>query len=73
MAEDGEARRLKRRSYLRSYDRRRMVEIDPGSFVNVVRRYGADAAGVTALIEAAQQSPTIAAADIGFACGNCAK
>jgi hypothetical protein len=26
---------VKRRSYIRSYDRRRMVEIDPGSFVNV--------------------------------------
>lgn len=44
---------------------------DIEEFVGVVRRYGADATGVTAMIEAAKQGPTIAAADISFACGNC--
>lgn len=42
-------------------------------FVGVVRRYGADATGVRAMIDAAAEGPTIAAADIGFACGNCAR
>jgi hypothetical protein len=46
---------------------------DIEEFIGVVRRYGADASGVAALIEAAKQGPTIAAADIGFACGNCAR
>jgi hypothetical protein len=44
---------------------------DVEEFVGVVRRYGADAAGVRAMIEAAEEGPTIAVADIGFACGNC--
>lgn len=44
---------------------------DVEEFIGVVRRYGADAAGVRALIDAAAEGPTIAAADIGFACGNC--
>jgi hypothetical protein len=46
---------------------------DVEEFVGVVRRYGADAAGVRAMIDAAAEGPTIAAADIGFACGNCLK
>lgn len=46
---------------------------DVEEFVGVVRRYGADAAGVRALIDAAAEGPTIAGADIGFACGNCLK
>jgi putative metallopeptidase len=46
---------------------------DVEEFIGVVRRYGADAAGVRAMIDAAAEGPTIAAADIGFACGNCTK
>lgn len=46
---------------------------DVEQFVGVVRRYGADAAGVRAMIDAAAEGPTVAAADIGFACGNCVK
>jgi hypothetical protein len=42
-------------------------------FVSVVRRYGADASGVRAMIDAAAEGPTVAAAEIGFACGNCQK
>lgn len=44
---------------------------DVEEFVGVVRRYGADAAGVRAMIDAAAEGPTIAAADISFSCGNC--
>jgi hypothetical protein len=44
---------------------------DVEEFVGVVRRYGADAAGVRAMIDAAATGPTVAAADISFACGNC--
>jgi putative metallopeptidase len=44
---------------------------DVEEFVGVVRRYGADAAGIRAMIDAAAAGPTIAAADISFACGNC--
>lgn len=44
---------------------------DVEEFVDVVRRYGADATGVRALIDAAADGPTIAAAEIDFACGNC--
>jgi len=44
---------------------------DVEEFVGVVRRYGADAAGVRAMIDAAAEGPTVAPADIGFACGNC--
>jgi hypothetical protein len=46
---------------------------DVEEFVGVVRRYGADAAGVRAMIDAAAEGPTIASAGIGFACGNCPK
>jgi hypothetical protein len=46
---------------------------DVEEFIGVVRRYGADAAGVTAMIEAANEGPTVAAAEIGFACGTCLK
>jgi putative metallopeptidase len=46
---------------------------DVEEFVGVVRRYGAAAAGVQAMIDAAALGPTIAAADIDFACGNCAR
>jgi hypothetical protein len=44
---------------------------DVEEFIGVVRRYGAEAAGVRAMIEAAAEGPTVAAADISFACGNC--
>ncbi|MDB5611344.1 MAG: hypothetical protein JWP25_8244 [Bradyrhizobium sp.] len=46
---------------------------DVEEFVDVVRRYGADTSGVRAMIDAAAEGPTVAAADIGFACGNCVK
>jgi hypothetical protein len=46
---------------------------DVEEFVGVVRRYGAAAAGVQAMIDAAAEGPTIVAADIDFACGNCAR
>lgn len=44
---------------------------DVEEFVGVVRRYGADAAGVRAMIDAAAEGPAIGAADISFACGTC--
>jgi putative metallopeptidase len=44
---------------------------DVEEFVGVVRRYGAAAAGVQAMIDAAAGGPTITQADIDFACGNC--
>jgi putative metallopeptidase len=44
---------------------------DVEEFVGVVRRYGADAAGVRAMIDAAAEGPTVAAANISFACSNC--
>jgi hypothetical protein len=44
---------------------------DVEEFVGVVARYGADAAGVRALIDAAAAGPSIGAAEIGFACGTC--
>lgn len=40
-------------------------------FVNVVARYGADATGVRAMVDAAAAGPTIAQAQIDIACGNC--
>jgi hypothetical protein len=47
---------------------------DVAEFVGVVRRCGAAAAGVQAMIDAAAECPTIVvAADIDFACGSCAK
>lgn len=44
---------------------------DVEEFIGVVRRYGADAAGVRALIEAAEAGPEIAAAEIAQCCGTC--
>lgn len=44
---------------------------DVEEFVSVVRRYGADASGVRAMIDAATEGPMVAMADISFACGNC--
>lgn len=44
---------------------------DVEEFVGVVRRYGADAAHIRDLIEAAQRGPEIAAAAIASACGTC--
>jgi hypothetical protein len=44
---------------------------DVEEFVGVVRRYGADATGVRSMIDAANDGPTVAAADINFACGCC--
>jgi Putative phage metallopeptidase len=48
-----------------------LVGHDVEEFVGVVRRYGADATGVRALVEAANATPTVAAAAIGAACGSC--
>jgi hypothetical protein len=50
-----------------------LVAHDVEEFVGVVRRYGAAAAGVQAMIDAAAQGPTIATADIDFACGSCVR
>lgn len=44
---------------------------DVEEFVGVVRRYGADAAGIRELIEAAEAGPEIAAASIAQCCGTC--
>ena len=44
---------------------------DVEEFVGVVARYGAGAAGVSEMIEAAGRRPLIAAADIAGACGTC--
>ena len=44
---------------------------DVEEFVGVVRRYGADAAGVRALIDAANKGPEIANVHIAQACGTC--
>jgi hypothetical protein len=49
-----------------------LVGHDVEEFVGV-RRHGAAAASVQAMIDAAAQGPTLAEADIEFACGNCAK
>ena len=46
---------------------------DVEEFVGVVRRYGADAAGVRAMIEAAAEAPTVAPASIVQVCGTCQK
>ena len=48
-----------------------LVGHDVEEFVGVVRRYGAAAAGVQAMIDAANATPTVAAAAIDAACGNC--
>jgi hypothetical protein len=44
---------------------------DVEEFVGVVRRYGADAAGVRNMVEAARSVPEIAAVNIAQACGTC--
>lgn len=45
---------------------------DIEEFVGVVRRYGASAAGVQDLIDAAKHKPEVARANISQACGTCA-
>lgn len=45
---------------------------DIEEFVGVVRRYGAQAAGVAALVDAAKGRPEVAAVKIAQACGTCA-
>ncbi|MCO6363104.1 putative metallopeptidase [Paracoccus sp. 08] len=44
---------------------------DIEEFIGVVRHYGADAAGIRALIEAAEAEPEIAAVGIAQCCGTC--
>ncbi len=44
---------------------------DVEEFVGVVRRYGADAANVRALVEAANRPPEVSPARIGHVCGTC--
>ncbi|KKZ89050.1 putative metallopeptidase [Rhizobium phaseoli] len=44
---------------------------DVEEFVGVVRRYGADAAGVGAIVDAANRLPEIARVHIAHACGTC--
>ncbi|TAA54029.1 putative metallopeptidase [Shinella sp. JR1-6] len=44
---------------------------DVEQFIGVVRRYGADAAGVRELVDAASRPPEIARAHIEHACGTC--
>lgn len=44
---------------------------DVEQFIGVVRRYGADAAGVRAMVDAANQPPEIARAHIEHSCGTC--
>lgn len=44
---------------------------DVEEFVGVVERYGAEAAGVTAMVAAAKAGPTIGRASIAGACGTC--
>lgn len=44
---------------------------DVEEFVGVVRRYGADAAGVREMVNAANRPPEIARAHIEHACGTC--
>lgn len=46
---------------------------DVEEFVGVVARYGASAAGVSAMVQAASLRPSVAVADIAGACGNCLK
>lgn len=45
---------------------------DVEEFVGVVRRYGADAAGLRQMIDAANRSPEIGPASVAHLCGNCA-
>lgn len=44
---------------------------DVEEFVGVVRRYGADASGVRALVDAAKARPEVGPASIAHACGTC--
>lgn len=44
---------------------------DCEEFVSIVRRYGANATHVSAMIEAANKGPEIAAVNIALACGTC--
>ena len=44
---------------------------DVEQFIGVVRRYGADAAGVRAMVDAANRPPEIARVQIAHACGTC--
>lgn len=44
---------------------------DVEQFTGVVRRYGAAAAGVTAMVEAAKKKPILSASAIAGACGTC--
>ncbi|MHA4731196.1 putative metallopeptidase [Ensifer adhaerens] len=44
---------------------------DVEEFVGVVRRYGADAAGVRAMVDAANRPAEISAITIGHLCGSC--
>lgn len=44
---------------------------DVEEFVGVVSRYGAEAAGVAAMVEAAQSAPLIGRASIAGVCGTC--
>ncbi|WP_221125751.1 putative metallopeptidase [Rhizobium bangladeshense] len=44
---------------------------DVEEFVGVVRRYGADAANVRALVDAANRPPEVSQASIGHVCGTC--
>jgi len=44
---------------------------DCEEFVSIVRRYGANATHVSALVEAANRGPEIAAVNIAHACGTC--
>lgn len=46
---------------------------DVEEFVGVVRRYGAGAAHVTEMVEAANRGPTVAPAKIAQACGTCVR
>lgn len=46
---------------------------DVEEFVGVVRRYGADAAGVRAMVDAANRGPEIGAARIAHLCGTCGR
>jgi len=44
---------------------------DVEEFVGVVARYGADAAGVSEMVEAAKHRPSVGLASIAGACGTC--
>lgn len=44
---------------------------DVEEFVGVVARYGAEAAGVSAMVEAAARRPSVGVASIAGACGTC--